>query len=300
MAKQRGVSGQYGMILRSSKRERTVQWAALPPEIRLMILDVISTQKSPGWASLASVCKEWQYVFEKENFHRLTLQLSCLDEFEQVAIRQRKLIRHVQFNIELRRYTCRCCEWPESLSWFSSNNKIIKDGIFKLLSILSAWEPTNTLALELNAYSPSDSEHWFKDSYFVSNDEGENEIGSISPGWHDPKHGWVNGQRVSLPPDSAIIRLFSMITLTSPEELPANNVVTCFILRRQLRRWFQPEILWLIWSKFRRLDSIIYEPWRVWDNWFGSMVDQCMYYTGSMYFPPVPINFTLDFCSCFY
>ena len=214
------------MILRSSKRSQTGHWASLPLEIRLLVLGVISTQKSPGWGSLASVCKEWQYAIEKENFYRLTLRISCLEEFQHIAVRQRELIRHIEFNIELRRYTCRCCEWPESESWLLSNNKIIKDGIFKLFSILSTWEPANTLALELNAYSPSDSEHWFKDYFFISNDERK-----IRPRWHDPKHGWVDGQRVSSPPDSAIIRLFEMINLVSLEDLPTNNVVTCFIIR---------------------------------------------------------------------
>lgn len=285
------------MILRSSKRSRTGHWTSLPLEIRLLILGVISTQKSAGWGSLASVCKEWQCVIEEENFYRLTLRLSCLEEFQHVAIRQRKLIRYIEFDIELRRYTCRCCEWPESESWLSSNNKIIKDGIFKLFSILSAWEPANTLALELNAYSPSDSEHCFKDSFFASNDQGQIENGSSRPGWHDPKHGWMNGQQVSSPPHSAIIRLFEMINLVSPEEIPANNAVTCFVIRRQLRRWFQPEILWIIWSKLHRLDSIIYEPWRIWDDWFGETVDQGMYYTGNIWFYLISITFTIGYFS---
>ena len=37
-------------------------WTTLPAEIRLLILEAITQQKHPGWASSAAVCKEWQFV----------------------------------------------------------------------------------------------------------------------------------------------------------------------------------------------------------------------------------------------
>lgn len=45
-----------------------------------MVLEAITQQKHPGWASVASVCKEWQLSIEKQNFRRLKLQASCLDD----------------------------------------------------------------------------------------------------------------------------------------------------------------------------------------------------------------------------
>lgn len=38
--------------------------------------------------------------------------------------------------------------------------------MLKLFSVLGAWQSTGRLTLELNAYSPSDLEHWFKNYHF--------------------------------------------------------------------------------------------------------------------------------------
>lgn len=101
-----------------------------------MILEIFTRSKNPGWTSCAAVCKEWQYYIEKKNFHKLKLQDCCLDEFKHMVIRQRDLIRHIKFIIELPEYSCRSCgtyvpkEQPEQT--------IVGDGIFKLFSILGS------------------------------------------------------------------------------------------------------------------------------------------------------------------
>lgn len=258
-----------------------------------MILEAITHQKHRGWASLASVCKEWQLFIEKRNLYRLRLQVSCLDEFQHMIIRQRELVHHIQLDIELRKYTCRCCQWTESASWTSSNNSIVRDGIWKLFSILSTWKPANALVLELNAYSPSDSQHWFKDSLFASDNEDHDGaatslrgVGGIGSRWHDPKHGWINGQRVATPPELAIMRLFETISLhfRVREELPQVDAVTCFIIRRQLRRSLHPQTLRLILDKLCRLEHMIYQPWRAWYRWERETIDQgkCLIYICSI------------------
>lgn len=127
-----------------------------------MILEEISRQNHRGWASSAAVCKERQVFVERKNFHQLKLQASCLEELEYMATRQRDLVQYICLNIELPRYTCRCCQQMESQSWTSRHSCIIRENILKLFSVLSTWQPTGRLILELNAYSPSDSEHWFK------------------------------------------------------------------------------------------------------------------------------------------
>jgi len=127
-----------------------------------MILEEISRQKYCGWAFCAAVCKEWRAVIERKNFHRLTLQASCLEELKYMVIRQRDLVQYICLNIELSRYTCRSCQRTESFSCMSRHSSIIADTILKLFSVLSTWQPTGRLILELNAYSLSDSEHWFK------------------------------------------------------------------------------------------------------------------------------------------
>jgi hypothetical protein len=254
---------------------------SLPAEIRLMVLEATTHLKHRGWSSLASVCKEWQRFIEERNFHRLKLRVSCLDEFQHMIIRQRELVRYIQLDIELRKYTCRCCEWEESDSWKSSNNSVIRDAVWKLFSALSTWKPTKPLTLELNAHSPSDSEHWFKDFIFASDNESNDEaatslqgIGEIGSRRHDPKHGWINGQLFRFPPESAILRLFETIRLHVREELPQVNVVTSFIIRRQLRRYLEPQALQLILDKLCRLENMIYEPWRAWDSWWRKAVDR--------------------------
>lgn len=137
-----------------------------------------------------------------------------------------------------------------------------------MFSILSTWKQANNLTLELNVYSPSDSDHWFKDYHFVSNNEANETVTSvreISSGIHDPRHGWINGQQVKIPSKSAILRLFQTIDLRFREELPQADVVACFIVRRQLRRLLPPIALRLILDKLCHLEHMIYEPWRAWE-----------------------------------
>lgn len=252
-----------------------------------MILEAITQQKYPGWASFASVCKEWQLVIAKRNLHRLKLQVPCLDDFERIIIRQREFVHHIWLNIELPKYTCRSCKSEESVSRSKRNSSIISKGIWKLFCILSTWKPANSLTLELNAYSPSDSDHWFKNYHFASDDEGNEDATSgqeIDYKWHDLQHGWINGQQAHTPPESAVLRLFGLIDLRLPEELPKVDAVTCFVIRRQLRRWFFPTTLSLILGKLCRLEHLIYEPWRAWEIDWRALLDRrtCRYH-------PVPV-----------
>jgi hypothetical protein len=284
MADSCSVTRSRRIIPHGSISTRVTTWVSLPPEIRHMILNAIVHQKSAGWASFASISKEWQLFIEERNFCRLKLQASCLDQFKHIIIRQRGLVRHIQLDIELRRYTCRCCECQESESWTSSNNSLIRSAIWKLFSILSTWESTNTLTLELHAHSPSDSEHWFKNFFFASDTEGDDraitslqEVNKINPRWHDPKHGWINGQQVETPSVTAILRLFETISLSFPEELPPVDIITKLIICRQLRRRLQPRALQLILNKLCRLEYMVYEPWRVWDSWDREIADQGTY-----------------------
>ena len=105
----RVIKRRHGMALRASTQGARLPWRSLPAEIRLTILETIAQQKHRGWASLASVCKDWQHVIEKQNFRLLKLQVSCLDGFERLVIRQRHLVQNIQLNIELPRYSCHCC-----------------------------------------------------------------------------------------------------------------------------------------------------------------------------------------------
>lgn len=245
-------------------RSRKLTWASLASEIRVMILKAIADQKNPGWASLASVCKEWQYYLERANFSKIKLRVSCLDDFERIVSPQKRaLVHHICLNIELPRYSSGCCSKrrspPEKERFF------FRDGIWKLFSILSTWGPADNLALEINAYSSSDRVHWFRNIY-LSSDNTEDDEGAISDASrtgilrHDPRHGWMNGQQVRAPPRSAVERLFQPIPSFS-KSLPQVTVVTCLIIRRQLRRYLPPSSIADLFTSLDRLEYISWEPW---------------------------------------
>ncbi|KAI1382464.1 hypothetical protein F4677DRAFT_452156 [Hypoxylon crocopeplum] len=253
------------MITRSLTRSKALIWTAFPAEIRLMILATIANQKYPGWASLASVCREWQHVLEKANFYKIKLRVSCLNDFEYIASPQKRgIIHHICLNVELPRYASTCCSKRRSPSVRIS--PIVSDGIWKLFSILGTWGPANNLALEINVYSPSDCEHSFR-NLNLSSDDIEHDEDAMPDAWrtripfHDPQHGWMHGQRVKAPPRSAMLRLFRPIQLVFREMLPRVKAVTCLIIRRQLRRCISPSGLGLLLSRFDRLEHISYEPW---------------------------------------
>jgi hypothetical protein len=245
-----------------------------------MILEAITQQKHPGWASSASVCKEWQLFIEKRYFRQLKLQVSCLDDLDCLIIRPRKLVHHVRLDIALQKYTCRCCKRNESYSWTQRNNSIISNGVWKLFRVLSTRKPANGLTLELNAHSPSDSDHWFKNYYFASDDKSNQDgtcVQETDYNWHDPRHGWVNGQQVTAPPSLAIPRLFESIDLRFREELPRVDRVTCFIIRWQLRRCLYPSALLLILNKLACLEHLIYETWWQWESGWRVLNDKRTY-----------------------
>ncbi|KAH8598429.1 hypothetical protein B0O99DRAFT_538530 [Bisporella sp. PMI_857] len=241
-----------------------------------MIVEEISRQKYPGWAFCAAVCKEWRAVVERKNFHRLILQASCLEELENMVTRQRDLVQYICLNIELPRYTSRSCQQTESFSCSSRHSSIVADAILKLFSVLSTWQPTGCLILELNAYSLSDSEHWFKNYYFGLEHENGDLVQpqEATTKWHDPNHGWVNGQQVEAPRAPAILRLFSPICLSLSKNLPEVHAVTGFAICRQLRRQISPVALRLLWERLPQLETIVYEPWRVWRRSWKILCDK--------------------------
>ncbi|RMJ17310.1 hypothetical protein BHE90_003758 [Fusarium euwallaceae] len=135
--------------------------------------------------------------------------------------------------------------------------------ITRLFFILTNWKQDGRgMTLELNAYSPSDSEHWFKKCYFGA--PGEDELESerhpqdraIAMAIHDPSHGWYHGRMVEAPNDDALRRPFEPATLKFQEELPSVQAVTKFLLRRQCRRQLDPSTLSYILSKFPQLEEI--------------------------------------------
>ena len=246
-------------------------WSSLPAEIRDIILKLITHHNNI--APYATVSREWRNVIERKNFGHLKLHPSCLDSLERLAEQPKGLIKHIWLNIELERYTCRSCRKMESVTRFFANDKLIVAAITRLFFILANWKhDRGDLTLELNAYSPSDSEHWFQNCFFGAPDEDELEFlesecqpqdGAAATAIHDPSHGWWHGRMIEAPEDDALRRPFELSILKFREELPSVRAVTKFLLRRQCRRQLDPLILSYLWSKLPRLEEIIYEPWQL-------------------------------------
>ncbi|KAF4963029.1 hypothetical protein FSARC_8917 [Fusarium sarcochroum] len=263
------------MKTRSMKRRAEAPtWASLPLEIRHIILDEIAHRKHPGWGRLASVCREWQDFIEKVTFSKIKLKLSCLDESKKIIVGQKRMLVHnICLNIELPEYETISSTTYVLRSEGGLTN--ISEGIRKLWCILSDWEPAVNLTLELNVYSPSDCQHWFKNIYLFSDDIDD--VEDIVPdAWktgkrpHDPKHGWVHGRQVKDPPTTAKIRLFRHLSLSFAKSLPQVPAVTSFVMRRQLRRYVSSELLGKLLNTLDRLEHISFEPWTTVVLWDGS------------------------------
>jgi hypothetical protein len=125
--------------------------------------------------------------------------------------------------------------------------------------------------LELNSFPPSDSEHWFK-KYCIGLDaqtDGESEQQQEAPtGWHDPKHGWVDGRQVESLCVNATSHLLDPICLSLPEGIPEVHAVTRLVIHRECRRQIVPPVLGVFLQKLPRLQSMVYEPWRQCDPAF--------------------------------
>jgi len=267
MKSKRDVASCHAMALRSSKSPKTIVWHLLPTEIRLLILEAIAQQKNPGWASFASVSREWKRAIATKNLGHLRLTEVDVGQLRDQIVLQRALVRRISLDIQLPRFSCQVCE-QEPPAWQPSQNPIVTMAIGGLFYALKDWSPTEGgLTIELNAFCPSDWEHWFKDSFFTSRHDahpGALDPGRAPPDWHDEKHGWVDGKQVMAPPRAALRRLFEDIKLSGfTNGLPQVEAVTGLVIRRQLRRRIFPSLISLLMLSLTRLENLVYEPWRL-------------------------------------
>ncbi|RSM07412.1 hypothetical protein CEP52_005245 [Fusarium oligoseptatum] len=202
----------------------------LPLEIRLMILETIVQQRYPGWASFASVCKEWQHFIEKRNFCRLKLSVSCLDDFQHLVVRQRDLVQHIFLDIELPMYACQQCRGNRRppnrrppIGYF------ISQGIRKLFCILDTWKTTNGLTLELGAHSLSDSMHWFR-NYIASDEEDSTATPKLDYSFHDPLHEMARVITKQFPQSLKRVSIFEDFS----------DHLTAAIVNSSRRLWYSP------------------------------------------------------------
>ncbi|KAF5679974.1 hypothetical protein FDENT_8543 [Fusarium denticulatum] len=155
-------------------------WAFLPQEIRRMILEDISSQRQ--WSLSAEGLK--------------------------TIILQRHLIRRVYLNIKLPLYMCRQC--PRYIPSIVPV-ELTKEALQRLTKALATWEPTHHITLELNAYSPSDPEHCFKNHLYGLKHENDGNLLEKQKASHDPDHSWIEGKQLAPPTTAVIHQLFRTV-----------------------------------------------------------------------------------------
>jgi len=96
-------------------------WSKLPAEISLMILDkVIEDYKFQPFipylrASYATVCREWQPVFEQQNFRRLVLDYDRIRNLKNFTAKnhRRSYLEQIFLCVRLDKYDCSVCQTKE-------------------------------------------------------------------------------------------------------------------------------------------------------------------------------------------
>ena len=96
------------------------RWRRLPAEIRSMILEMVAEDyrfKSEQYAlaGYASVCREWQPVFEQRSFQRLVLDQERISDLEQLVGtgQRRDYLKHLFLRVRLNDYDCTVCKSKE-------------------------------------------------------------------------------------------------------------------------------------------------------------------------------------------
>ena len=251
-------------------------WVSLPQEIRLIILEAL-VEHEGCMTRYSTVCREWQQIVERKNFSRLKLTVPRIPKFSDIVCQRRRLVKYIWLCIELQEYDCSMCDEFETNEWYEINTTIITRVMTQLFSVLSSWEPTGNLLLDISIHSPSDSRHRYKKLYFSSDAFSEPDDQQEATNPHDPRHGWIEGELVCRSPIPSLERLFEDIEMEESsfwEKLLKVEAVTSLLLRRQTRRRWAAPALYELLDHLPRLQEIYYEPWREWYSMDQRLTDE--------------------------
>jgi hypothetical protein len=243
-------------------------WTRLPAELRIMVLERLAEaaeQDGSPLAPYAAMNSEWQAVLEPTTLRslRFTPERLATPGFVAMVTRARDLglVQHISLCIPLPEYGCPSCEGPVAEEEWDAMYGAVWGGLEATFSLLSTWERTGPLSLDITIQSPSDSCHHFR---HIDVDGQQKDTASTI---HDPRHGCKNGHHVSLPPVDSVNRLWEHMEF-GPEdwqELPVVTAVTSLSLRRQTtRRWSATGVAELV-KHLHGLQDLHYEPWREWE-----------------------------------
>ncbi|RSL54711.1 hypothetical protein CEP54_009760 [Fusarium duplospermum] len=211
-------------------------FASLPAEIRLGII-AAATEHSP-LHPLAVVSREWQHEVEKKTFESLFIDIGGLYFlFKYVTEIREHLVKRISLSIELPDYGCRFCPGPGDFHTESNKN------FYNCM----------------DAYSPSDSEHFFK-GYYVG-DPREDEAFGDPRTVDDERHEFSHNGR-SRPEDRDAEEVYDMFDRFIMPFSRA-TVVKRLIIRRQCRRQYNPPLFYSLLAALPALEHIHYEPWRM-------------------------------------
>ncbi|KAL6402921.1 hypothetical protein AUP68_12249 [Ilyonectria robusta] len=268
------------------QREQTAQtseWSLLPVEIRLIIFEKVaeiigqgSKNGRPtkvGLAQCAAVCKEWQLFFGKLLFRHLTLTQSGLFGLRDVS-HQRQFVEHLTFRVELVPYHCDTCvhRFTSASPHNDADAEMFRASINALFWILESWDiqkpgTTTGLTLELGAYSPSDSEHTFREMYLHTSSFAGEDFAKLELPATDLSHGWLNGRRWRSPNAGELFRLHEVLVSPSIYEGPVVvKAVKHLVIRREMRRRLDIQDLQTITKRLPNLESMHFEPWRSYEK----------------------------------
>ncbi|KAL7794252.1 hypothetical protein V8C37DRAFT_409299 [Trichoderma ceciliae] len=275
----------------------------LPTEVRHMILEAL-VKDGRGLARFATVSREWQAVIEPHTFKRIKITPSRIAEFDDMTRRNRSRVKYLWLCLELERYDCDTCSpdgYDDDVPMFNSaaDDLLIKTAIQSLLLVLSTWDRSSSLTLDISVYSTSDPEHWFK--YLTFEPDDDKDDAPSNQGYShvsrfnravpcevdDARHRWDTTDWSVITAQSAVQNVFTRI-LGDPsgefdderadylewwKELPPVSAITRLLLRQQTRRRWGPEALAEMLARFPRLCELHFEPWREWDNMLQETTD---------------------------
>ncbi|KAM0425235.1 hypothetical protein ACHAPT_009552 [Fusarium lateritium] len=131
-------------------------WELLPPEIRVIIFEMLArdpaTWGETGLSRYALtqyslVCRDWQFFFEGQLYRHLNLGRRSLSAFNNIVRRQRLFVEHIRLNIDMETYGCwQCARYDlDKLEVESAN---VSNTLRCLFRILSAWRQDQVSCLE--------------------------------------------------------------------------------------------------------------------------------------------------------
>ncbi|UKZ92843.1 uncharacterized protein TrAFT101_007777 [Trichoderma asperellum] len=275
----------------------------LPTEVRRMILEAL-VKDGRDLARFAAVSREWQAVIEPQTFKRIKLTPSRIAELDDMTRRNRSHVRHLWLCLELERYDCGTCSADgedDEVPMFNNaaDDLLIKTSIQSLFLVLSSWDRSSSVSLDISVYSTSDPEHWFKyltfepddDEDDASSNQGYSHVSrfnqAVPCGVDDARHRWDTTGWGVITAQSAVQNVFTRI-LGDPSgefedeqtdhlewwrELPPVPAITRLLLRQQTRRRWEPEAIAEMLARLPRLCELHFEPWREWDNLLQETTD---------------------------